>query len=116
VVVVVMPFLPGVDSWRLRIRSGALLPGFLKPPLIAGRIHDVCGTTPCQGRRDIWEFNRTDEKQQGCGQFGVTFHGSTIARWTGVMTCRFVGTRAQPFHGRPAQTTHTNAIVAAAWQ
>ena len=53
VVVVVMPFLPGVDSRRLRIRSGALLPGFLKPPLIAGGIHDVCRTTPCQGRRDI---------------------------------------------------------------
>jgi hypothetical protein len=53
VVVAVVPFLPGVDSRRLRIRSGALLPGFLKPPLIAGGIHDVCSTTPCQGRRDI---------------------------------------------------------------
>jgi len=53
VVAAVMPFLPEVDVWRLRIRSGALLPGFLKPPLIAGGIHDVCRTTPCQGRRDI---------------------------------------------------------------
>ena len=66
VVVAVMPFLPGVDSRRLRIRSGALLPGFLKPPLIAGGIHDVCRTTRAKAGA-IWEFNRTDEKQQGCG-------------------------------------------------
>jgi len=67
VVVAVMPFLPEVDPRHLRIRSGALLPRFLKPPLIAGGIHDVCRTTPCQGRRDIKEFNRADEKQQDCG-------------------------------------------------
>ena len=53
VVVAVMPFLPEVDPRRLRIRSGALLPGFLKPPLIAGGIHDARRTAPRQGRRDI---------------------------------------------------------------
>jgi len=53
VVAAVMPFLPEVDPRRLRIRSGALLPGFLKPPLIARGIHDVCRTSPCQSRRKI---------------------------------------------------------------
>jgi len=46
VVVAVMPFLPEVDPRRLRIRSGALLPGFLKPPLIAREVHDICGAPP----------------------------------------------------------------------
>src|SRR3981189_2019088 len=75
--VAMMPFLSGVD--RQRIGSRVWLPGFLKPPLIAGGIHDAWRTTPRQGRGDIREFNRADEKQQGRGEFGVTFHGSTIA-------------------------------------
>src|ERR1700716_352194 len=76
-VVAMMPFLSGVD--RQRGGSRVWLPGFLKPPLIAGGIHDARRTTPRQGRGDIREFNHADEKQQGRGEFGVTFHGSTIA-------------------------------------
>ena len=64
-VVAMMPFLSGVD--RQRIGSRVWLPGFLKPPLIAGGIHDARRTTPRQGRRDIREFNHADEKHQGCG-------------------------------------------------
>jgi hypothetical protein len=53
VVVAMMRFFSDGDPGRLRIRWRALLPGFLKPPLIAGGIHDVRRTTPRQGRRDI---------------------------------------------------------------
>jgi len=67
VVVAVMRFLSEVDPGRLRIRWRALLPGFLKPPLIAGGIHDARRTTPRQRRRDIRELDRAGEKQQGCG-------------------------------------------------
>jgi hypothetical protein len=69
------------------MRSGVLLPGFLKPPLIAGGIHDAGRTTPREGRRDTREFERADENKQRCGQFGVTFHRSTIAHSRGVPAC-----------------------------
>jgi hypothetical protein len=49
VVMATMPFLSRV----LHVRSRILLPGFLKPPLIAGGIHDARRTAPRQGRRDI---------------------------------------------------------------
>src|SRR6267142_4994228 len=39
------------------------------------------------------------------------FHGSSIAHWQGVMACRSIGIGAEPFHVRPAQTIHTNAIT-----
>ena len=52
-VVAMMPFLSGVDRQRLHIGSRVRLPGFLEPPLIAGRIHDARRTTPRQGWRDI---------------------------------------------------------------
>jgi len=52
-VVAMMPFLSGVDRQRLHIGSRVWLPGFLKPPLIAGGIHDARRTTSRQGRRDI---------------------------------------------------------------
>jgi len=77
VVMAVMPFLSRVHCWCLPIRWRVLLPGFLKPPLIAGGIHDAWGATPRQGRRDIREFNGADEKKQGCGYLGVTFHSSS---------------------------------------
>ena len=52
-VVAMMPFLSGVDRLRLHIGSRVRLPGFLKPPLITGGIHDARRTTPRQGRGDI---------------------------------------------------------------
>ena len=52
-VVVMMPFLSGVDRQCLHIGSRVRLPGFLEPPLIAGGIHDARRTTPRLGRRDI---------------------------------------------------------------
>jgi len=107
----VTPLLSRVDRWPLPMRSGVLLPGFLKPPLIAGGIHDAGRTTPRQGRRDIREFKRADENKQRCGQFSVTFHGLSIARSRGVPARGFVGTIAGPFHDRSAQTIHTNAIA-----
>jgi hypothetical protein len=80
-----MPF----PSRGLHVRSRILLPGFLKPPLIAGGIHDAGRTTSRQGRRDIREFQRADENKQRRGQFGVTFHDSTIAHSRGIMACRY---------------------------
>jgi hypothetical protein len=62
-VVPMTPFLAGV----LRRRLHTLLPGFLKSPLIAGRIHDARRATPRQGRRDIREINGAAENKQRCG-------------------------------------------------
>jgi hypothetical protein len=36
---------------RLHLRLRQLLPRFLKPPLIAGGIHDVCRTAASEARR-----------------------------------------------------------------
>ena len=52
-VVAMMPFLSRVDRQRLHMGSRVWLPRFLKPPLIAGGIHDARCTTPRQGRADI---------------------------------------------------------------
>ena len=106
-----MPFRARLRRRRLPIRSRVLLSGFLKAPLIAGRIHDACRATARHSRRDAREFNGADENNQSCGEFGVMFHGSSIAHWQGVMACRSIGIGAEPFHVRPAQTIHTNAIT-----
>jgi hypothetical protein len=52
-VVAMMPFLSGVDRERLRMGSRVWLPGLLKPPLIAGGIHDARRTAPREGWDDI---------------------------------------------------------------
>jgi len=66
-----------------------MLSGFLKAPLIAGRIHDAAAPPRATGRRTFENFNGARRRtKQSCGEYGVIVHGSPLrigrASWLAV--------------------------------